>query len=119
MTRWWTASWRRKSIWQEAGSEAQIEEAAADKGYHANATIELADDLNLRTYIPEPQLKHRRTWADKPESKHRAVLNNRRRTRRTKAGVGSGSAVSAWSGALLTFAKQAVAGGAGFASWSK
>ena len=28
---------------------------AADKGYHANATLELAADLGLRTYIPEPQ----------------------------------------------------------------
>jgi hypothetical protein len=69
---------------EAAGSEAQIEEAAADKGYHANATIELAGDLNIRTYIPEPKLKHRRTWTDKPESYRRAVLNNRRRTRRTK-----------------------------------
>lgn len=69
---------------EAAGSEAQIEEAAADKGYHANATIELADDLNIRTYIPEPRLKHRRTWIDKPESYRRAVLNNRRRTRRLK-----------------------------------
>lgn len=67
-----------------AGSAAQIEEAAADKGYHANATIELADDLNIRTYIPEPQLKHRRTWTDKPENYRRAVLNNRRRAQRAK-----------------------------------
>ncbi len=72
---------------EAAGSEAQIEEAAADKGYHANATIELAGDLNIRTYIPEPKLKHRRAWTDKPESYRRAVLNNRRRTRRAKGRV--------------------------------
>ena len=38
---------------QQAGSEIEIEEIVADKGYHAAETIELADDLNLRTYIPE------------------------------------------------------------------
>ena len=27
----------------------------ADKGYHAAETVELADDLNFRTYIPEPK----------------------------------------------------------------
>jgi transposase len=31
------------------GSEVEIEEVAADKGYHANATLELAADLGLRT----------------------------------------------------------------------
>jgi transposase len=37
-----------------AGSTAVIEEAAADKGYHAAATIELCDFLDVRTYIPDP-----------------------------------------------------------------
>src|SRR6202161_4578240 len=36
-----------------AGSDAEIEEAAADKGYHAAATIELCDFLDVRTYVPE------------------------------------------------------------------
>ena len=39
---------------KEAGSDAAIEEAAADKGYHAAETIELCDFLDVRTYIPEP-----------------------------------------------------------------
>jgi transposase len=42
---------------EAAGSDVEIEEVAADKGYHANATLELAADLGLRTYIPEPRLK--------------------------------------------------------------
>lgn len=67
-----------------AGSGAEIAEAVADKGYHANATIELADDLNLRTYIPEPKLKHQRNWTDKPPEFLRAVSNNRRRMARAK-----------------------------------
>src|SRR5205085_1277441 len=48
-----------------AGSDVQIEEVAADKGYHANATLELADDLDLRTYIPEPQQQDQRVWTNK------------------------------------------------------
>jgi hypothetical protein len=35
---------------QATGTDARIEEAAADKGYHAANTIELADSLNVRTY---------------------------------------------------------------------
>lgn len=66
---------------QAIGSDIEIEEVAADKGYHAAATIELADDLNTRTYIPEPKRKHRSRWTDKPPSHKRAVNNNRRRTK--------------------------------------
>jgi IS5 family transposase len=69
---------------QAAGSAATIEEAAADKGYHAVATIELCDFLAVRTYIPEPRRKHALTWSDKPEAHRRAVRNLRRRMRRTK-----------------------------------
>jgi hypothetical protein len=67
-----------------AGSEVEIAEVAADKGYHANATLELATDLGLRTYIPEPQLKDERVWTDKPAEQRRAVVNNRRRMARAK-----------------------------------
>ena len=65
-------------------AEAHIEEVAADKGYHAAATLELADALGLRTYIPEPKLRHERRWTDKPDDFQRVVYNNRRRTRRAK-----------------------------------
>jgi transposase len=65
----------------EAGIEVQIEEAVADKGYHATDTLELADWLNIRTYIPEPQRRGNRHWQGVPEEKRRAVINNRRRTR--------------------------------------
>jgi transposase len=69
---------------QEAGSAAEITEVAADKGYHANATLELAADLGLRTYIPEPKQKNDRVWTDKPTEFQRAVFNNRRRMARAK-----------------------------------
>ena len=69
----------------EAGIDVEIEETAADKGYHATDTLELADSLNIRTYIPEPKGKGKRNWRDVPEEKRRAVLNNRRRMRRRKS----------------------------------
>jgi len=69
----------------EAGVEVEIEEAVADKGYHATDTIELAESLDLRTYIPERKPKGKRNWRDVPEEKRRAVLNNRRRVRRAKS----------------------------------
>jgi transposase len=66
------------------GSNAVIEEAAGDKGYHAAATIELCDFLGVRTYIPEPKLPRPAVWADQPEEQRRAALNNRRRMERSK-----------------------------------
>jgi transposase len=65
-----------------AGSEVEIRDAAADKGYHANETLtDLAEHTSYRTYIPEPELKHERTWTDKPPQQKTAVYANRRRTR--------------------------------------
>jgi transposase len=69
---------------KEAGSAAVIEEAAADKGYHAAGTIELCDFLEVRTYIPEPRRQHRSKWVDKSAAFRRAVSGNRRRVRRAK-----------------------------------
>jgi transposase len=60
----------------EAGVEATIEEAAA---------IELAEALDLRTYIPEPERTHESRWTDKPPELKRAVYANRRRTKRPKS----------------------------------
>ena len=74
---------------EAAGSEVEIEEVVADKGYHANATLELAADLNLRTYIPEPRLKDDRVWTNKPPAVERAVVNNRRRMAREGQTVGA------------------------------
>ena len=68
-----------------AGVETQIEEAAADKGYHAAGTLELADSVNLRTYIPEPKRKYRWRWTDKPVEYRKAVYANRARVQRSKS----------------------------------
>ena len=69
---------------QGAEIETEIEDVAADKGYHSAGMIELCDSLGLRTYIPEPTLKHHRTWTDKLPELRRAVYENRRRMRRAK-----------------------------------
>lgn len=69
----------------EAGSAQQIEEVAADKGYHAAGTLELCEALALRTYIPEPRRQHESRWTDKPPELQRAVYGNRRRVRRAKS----------------------------------
>jgi transposase len=68
----------------EAGCEVQIEEVAADKGYHAAGTLELSESLDLRTYIPEPKRTHKSRWTDKPPGYQRAVYANRRRVQRAK-----------------------------------
>jgi transposase len=66
---------------QEAGSAAEIEEVAADKGYHKASALELCSALGLRTYIPEPRRRDRSRWTDKPAGQQAAVYGNRRRVR--------------------------------------
>jgi transposase len=63
-----------------AGSDQEIEEAVADKGYHKAETLADCERLNTRTYIPEPK-RQKRTWADKPASWQKAFRANRRRVR--------------------------------------
>jgi transposase len=70
---------------QQAGSEAEIDEVAADKGYHAAETLELCAALGLRTYIPERRGRHRSRWVGKPAELQQAVYANRRRVRRAKS----------------------------------
>ena len=70
---------------KQAGSEQQIEEVAADKGYHAGRTLELCESVQLRTYIPEPRRPHGSRWTDKPAEVKHAVLVNRRRIKRDKS----------------------------------
>ena len=69
---------------RQAGVENEIEEVVADKGYHAAETLELAESLALRTYIPERKRRHRSRWTDKPAEFQQAVYANRRRLRRAK-----------------------------------
>ena len=65
-----------------------VEEVVADKGYHSDATLTALDDLEVRSYIAEPE-RGRRRWQDRktgetPAEKRaaqRALYGNRRRIR--------------------------------------
>jgi IS5 family transposase len=70
---------------KEAGCPTEIEEVAADKGYHAAHTLELSEAVGLRTYIPEPRRKGHLRWTDKPAEYQHAVYANRRRIKRVKS----------------------------------
>lgn len=61
-----------------AGSEQEIEEAVADKGYHKAQTLAECEHWHTRTYIPEPKRK-KYNWEDKPQAWRRATAANRRR----------------------------------------
>jgi len=63
-----------------AGSEQEIEEAVADKGYHKAETLTECEQWNTRTYIPEPKRKEY-NWEDKPEAWRKATTANRRRVK--------------------------------------
>jgi len=65
-----------------AESDANIQEAVADKGYYKNETLsDLEFTEGLRTYIAEPKFKGHRNWKNKPEEYCQAVTNNRRRVK--------------------------------------
>ena len=63
-----------------AGSEAEIRDVPADKGYHKNETLAELSGWGLRSYIPERKQKSRR-WTDKPAEREAAYRANRRRVR--------------------------------------
>jgi hypothetical protein len=66
----------------EAETGAEIQDVAADKGYHATEHLTvIAEQTPYRTYIPEPELKHNRRWTDKPAEQKAAVYANRRRAK--------------------------------------
>jgi transposase len=66
----------------EAQTGAEIQDVAADKGYHATEQLTvMAEQTPYRTYIPEPELKHNRRWTDKPAEQKDAVYANRRRVK--------------------------------------
>jgi transposase len=57
-----------------------IEELVTDKGYHSGAVVERVKSYEVRSYIPEKQVKGRRHWQGKAEEQQ-AVYQNRRRVR--------------------------------------
>src|SRR5438132_11445016 len=67
---------------EEVGQRVHPEgplEAVGDKGYHSNGTLTALADVEVRTYISEPD-RGQRNWKDKAEAQA-AVYGNRRRIR--------------------------------------
>jgi transposase len=56
-----------------------VEEVVTDKGYHSDDVVRSFTEMELRTYIGEPE-RGERNWEDKPAEKE-AVYANRRRIR--------------------------------------
>lgn len=65
----------------QAGSEVEVREAVADKGYHGTDHVTWCKSMGIRTYIPERDGPHGRRWTDKSAEEKSAVYGNRRRVR--------------------------------------
>jgi len=65
-----------------AESLANIQEAVADKGYHAVETLAVVNEtLGIRTYIPEPKRQAPWKWSGRSEAERAAITANHRRVR--------------------------------------
>jgi len=64
-----------------AGSESQIKDAIADKGYHSTDNLVWCESFGVRSYIPERESRWHRKWIDKPVEHKHAVYGNRRRVK--------------------------------------
>jgi transposase len=58
-------------------SERALSEWVADKGYHSNATMEMAEACGLRTYVSEPR-RGRRQWLERKAAQRGTYANRRR-----------------------------------------
>jgi transposase len=88
-----TTTWRGtvEETWQNLNAVADdarvaghlhpepVKELVGDKGYHSNQTMTDFAELEIRSYVSEPD-RGRRDWQDKPAERD-AVYANRRRTR--------------------------------------
>lgn len=67
---------------REAGTECEVKEVAADKGYHSEAALDsLQNESDVRTYIPEADRKTNRSWKNKSARRESSYRRNRRNTR--------------------------------------
>ena len=64
-----------------AGSDVEIKDVPADKGYHSTETLAWCRSFGIRTYIPERASRWFRRWTNKSQEERSAVYNNRRRVR--------------------------------------
>ena len=83
---------------------AGIAEVVGDKGYHSNETMVAFRELDIRSYISEPD-RGRRNWTGKAAARC-AVYANRRRIRGGTGGSACcGSGASAWNVPMPTSTK--------------
>lgn len=66
---------------EDAGCDSEAQAIVADKGYHSTTVLTLAEELGIKTYIPEPETKTQRNWVGKDPSERKAVYAARRRSR--------------------------------------
>jgi transposase len=64
-----------------AESDAVIEEAVTDKGYHKTETLAQCAGVGVRTYTGEQRRPQGHVWANKPAGWEKAYRDNRRRCR--------------------------------------
>jgi transposase len=82
---------------EEAGSDMEIRDVAADKGYHSTEALsELSGHTNYRSDIPVPKSPEGRNWSKTTLKERKAVLANRRRTKGIRAANLKGCEASKW-----------------------
>ena len=64
-------------------------------------TIELAESVNVRTYISERKIEGKRNWQDVPEEKRRVALNSRRRVREARGASDCSGCEANWQNGAL------------------
>jgi transposase len=62
-----------------------VQEEVSDKGYHSSAVLKRLRRRRIRSYIPEPERKHRHWQGPGKDLEQKLVYENRRRTRRAKS----------------------------------
>ena len=62
-----------------------VQEEVSDKGYHSSAVLKRLRRRGIRSYIPEPDRKHRHWHGPGKAAEKNLVYANRRRTRRAKS----------------------------------
>jgi transposase len=67
----------RDRRYQHKLSKRALSEWVADKGYHSNATMEMAEACGLRTYVSEPR-RGRRQWLERKAAQRGTYANCRR-----------------------------------------
>jgi transposase len=62
---------------QDKIAENFMEEAVADKGYHSNGSMTDLKEMEIRSYVAEPD-RGQRDWTDQPQAQAAAYANRRR-----------------------------------------